>query len=73
MMAFSREWDRAVDGSPNRIDATVWGLTRLSKVITHIRLHEFHAQLARVAFSVAVRCGFPDKPKPRIGLSLHGP
>jgi phage terminase large subunit-like protein len=36
MMAFSREWDRAVDGSPNRLDAMVWGLTRLSKVITHI-------------------------------------
>jgi hypothetical protein len=36
MMAFSREWDRAVDGSPNRLDAAVGGLTRLSKVITHI-------------------------------------
>ena len=36
MMAFSREWDRAVDGSPNRLDAAVWGLTRLSNVITHI-------------------------------------
>ena len=36
MMAFSREWDRSVDGSPNRLDAMVWGLTRLSKVITHI-------------------------------------
>jgi phage terminase large subunit-like protein len=36
MMAFSREWDRAVDGSPNRLDAMVWGLTRLSKVITDI-------------------------------------
>ena len=36
MMAFSREWDRAVDGSPNRLDAAVWGLTRLSKVITQI-------------------------------------
>jgi phage terminase large subunit-like protein len=36
MMAFSREWDRAVDGSPNRLDAMVWGLTRLSKVITQI-------------------------------------
>ena len=23
MMAFSREWDRAVDGSPNRLDAAV--------------------------------------------------
>jgi phage terminase large subunit-like protein len=36
MMAFSRESDRAVDGSPNRLDAAVWGLTRLSRVITHI-------------------------------------
>jgi hypothetical protein len=36
MMAFSREWDRTVDGSPNRLDAAVCGLTRLSKVITHI-------------------------------------
>ena len=36
MMAFSREWDRAVDGSPNRLDAMVWSLTRLSKVITYI-------------------------------------
>jgi hypothetical protein len=32
----SREQDRAVDGSPNRLDAMVWGLTRLSKVITQI-------------------------------------
>jgi len=36
MMAFSREWDRCVDGSTNRLDAMVWGLTHLSKVITHI-------------------------------------
>ena len=36
MMAFSREWDRAIDGSPNRLDALVWGITRLSKVITQI-------------------------------------
>jgi phage terminase large subunit-like protein len=36
MMSFSREWERAVDGSPNRLDAAVWGLTRLSKVITDI-------------------------------------
>ena len=36
MMAFSREWDRAVDGSPNRFDAMIWGITRLSKIITHI-------------------------------------
>jgi len=36
MLAFSREWDRSVDGSPNRLDAAVWALTRLSKVITEI-------------------------------------
>jgi hypothetical protein len=36
MTASSREWDRAVDGSPNRLDAAVWGITRLSKVITQI-------------------------------------
>ena len=36
MMALSREWDGAADGSPNRLDAMVWGLTRLSKVITQI-------------------------------------
>jgi phage terminase large subunit-like protein len=36
MMVFSREWDRAVDGSPNRLDAMVWGLTRLLKVITQL-------------------------------------
>ena len=33
---FSREWDRTVDGSPNRPDDMVWGLMRLSKVITQI-------------------------------------
>ena len=36
ILAFSRDWDRSVDGSPNRLDAAVWALTRLSKVITHI-------------------------------------
>ena len=36
LMAFSREWDRAVDGSPNRLDAMIWGITRLSKIITYI-------------------------------------
>jgi phage terminase large subunit-like protein len=36
IMAFSREWDRAVDGSPNRLDAAVWGVTPLSKVLTQI-------------------------------------
>jgi phage terminase large subunit-like protein len=38
MMTFSREWDRAVDGSANRLDAAVWDLTRPSKVITQIRI-----------------------------------
>jgi phage terminase large subunit-like protein len=38
MMTFSRDWDRAVDGSPNRLDAAVWGLTRLSKIVTDIPL-----------------------------------
>jgi phage terminase large subunit-like protein len=36
MMAFSREWDRAVDGSPNRLDAMVWGISRLSIIKTQI-------------------------------------
>jgi hypothetical protein len=30
MMQFSREWDRDVDGSPNRLDAAIWALTPLS-------------------------------------------
>jgi phage terminase large subunit-like protein len=38
MMAFSREWDRAVDGSPNRLDAAIWGLTRLSRVVTDLAI-----------------------------------
>jgi phage terminase large subunit-like protein len=36
MMAFSREWDRSVDGSPNRLDAMIWGISRLSKIITQV-------------------------------------
>src|SRR5262245_20169183 len=36
MLAFSRDWDRKVDGSPNRLDAASWGLTRLSKVVMQI-------------------------------------
>jgi phage terminase large subunit-like protein len=36
MTAFSREWDRDKDGSPNRLDAMVWAVTRLSKVITSV-------------------------------------
>jgi len=33
MLSFSRDWDRDKDGSPNRLDAGVWCLTRLSKII----------------------------------------
>jgi len=36
MLTFSRDWDRAVDGSPNRLDAMVWGVTRLSRVVMEI-------------------------------------
>jgi phage terminase large subunit-like protein len=36
MMAFSRDWDRVADGSPNRLDAAVWGLTRLSGIVMDI-------------------------------------
>jgi phage terminase large subunit-like protein len=36
MLSFSREWDRQVDGSPNRLDAAVWVLTRLSRIVTNI-------------------------------------
>jgi phage terminase large subunit-like protein len=36
MMSFSRSWDRNVDGSPNRLDAAVWGLTRLGRVVVDI-------------------------------------
>jgi phage terminase large subunit-like protein len=36
MLSFSREWDRNIDGSPNRLDAAVWVLTRLSRIITDI-------------------------------------
>jgi len=43
MMAFSREWDRAVDGSPNGLDPMVWRLTRLSIIITDIRMSSMHA------------------------------
>jgi phage terminase large subunit-like protein len=38
MMAFSREWDREKDGSPIRLDAMVWALSRLSKVVTEISI-----------------------------------
>jgi phage terminase large subunit-like protein len=36
MLQFSRDWDRDTDGSPNRLDAAIWALTRLSKVLTAI-------------------------------------
>jgi len=36
MLSFSREWDRAVDGSPNRLDALIWGLTRLGRIVAHV-------------------------------------
>jgi len=36
MLSFSREWDRAVDGSPNRLDAMVWGITRLARVVVDV-------------------------------------
>ena len=36
MLQFSREWDRAIHGSPNRLDAMCWSVTRLSKVVTDI-------------------------------------
>jgi phage terminase large subunit-like protein len=35
-LSFSRDWDRDVDGSPNRLDAAIWALSRLSKVVTDI-------------------------------------
>ena len=36
MLGFSRDWDRARDGSPNRTDALVWSITRLSRIVTSI-------------------------------------
>jgi len=38
MLAFSRDWDRKIDGSPNRLDAMVWAITRLSKVVTELAI-----------------------------------
>ena len=32
MLNFTRDWDRARDGSPNRLDAAVWALTRLARL-----------------------------------------
>jgi hypothetical protein len=36
MLQFSREWDRAVHGSPNRLDEMIRSMTRLAKVVTNI-------------------------------------
>lgn len=36
MLNFSRDWDRARDGSPNRLDAAVWAMTRLSNLVMDI-------------------------------------
>jgi phage terminase large subunit-like protein len=36
MLSFSRDWDRDVDGSPNRLDAAIWALSRLCRVVTEI-------------------------------------
>jgi phage terminase large subunit-like protein len=36
MLSFSRDWSRDVDGSPNRLDAAIWALSRLCKVVTNI-------------------------------------
>jgi phage terminase large subunit-like protein len=36
MLSFSRDWVRDVDGSPNRLDAAMWALSRLAKIQTSI-------------------------------------
>jgi phage terminase large subunit-like protein len=36
MLSFSRDWSRDVDGSPNRLDAAIWALSRLAKIQTSI-------------------------------------
>lgn len=33
MSSFTRDWDRKVDGSPNRLDALVWALTKTSTTV----------------------------------------
>ncbi len=38
MMSFSRDWDRATDGSPNRLDAMIWGISRLNRILTNIAI-----------------------------------
>jgi phage terminase large subunit-like protein len=35
-LRFSRDWNRDVDGSPNRLDAAIWALSRLNRIITDI-------------------------------------
>ena len=36
MLSFSRDYDRKIDGSPNRLDGMVWALARLSKVVLDV-------------------------------------
>lgn len=36
MLSFSRDWSRESDGSPNRLDAAIWALTRLCRIITEV-------------------------------------
>jgi phage terminase large subunit-like protein len=36
MLSFSRDWSRDVDGSPNRLDAAIWALSRFAKIQTTI-------------------------------------
>jgi phage terminase large subunit-like protein len=39
-LRFSRDWNRDVDGSPNRLDAAIWALSRLNRVVTNIAIAE---------------------------------
>lgn len=36
MMSFNREWNREADGSRNRLDASIWALTRVGRIITSV-------------------------------------
>lgn len=36
MLSFSRDWSRDSDGSPNRLDAAIWALTRLCRIVTEV-------------------------------------
>src|SRR5262249_24588404 len=47
MMAFSREWDRAVDGSPNRLDAMIWGITSLARANGLATQGKLQSEIAR--------------------------